>query len=148
MTDVSDLDVRVRSPSLDWWDLDVMLVLVNLERSRIGVPPLHRDERLDRIADGHLRYLVKKKKSKLSHEGPKKKPGIAERLRAGGISYSWGGENIGRAPTPLLAVHALMQSSGHRENILDANFNRIGLACAPDRRSYYHSALFCQVFTD
>ena len=69
----------------------------------------------------------------------------ASRLRAGGVSFSWSGENIcyynglGLQGT-LEWCHATFMSepypgvANHIGNILSAHYNRLGVGIAPERR--------------
>ncbi|NHM26783.1 hypothetical protein G7K71_07270 [Desulfofundulus sp. TPOSR] len=51
-------------------------------------------------------------------------------LRAAGVSYRLMGENIAGNATVERAHYALMQSQGHRANILNPNFTRVGVGVA------------------
>jgi len=48
-------------------------------------------------------------------------------MRAAGISYRTAGENIAGNPSAAGAMRAWMNSPGHRANILNPNFTRIGI---------------------
>ena len=50
-----------------------------------------------------------------------------DRLEAAGIAYSRAGENLAYAQSVAVAHRGLMQSEGHRENILRPEFTRIGI---------------------
>jgi uncharacterized protein YkwD len=53
---------------------------------------------------------------------------VADRVRAARISLSVVGENLALAATPRSIHAALMDSDGHRANILRTSFDRIGVA--------------------
>lgn len=66
-----------------------------------------------------------------------------EMLRDFGVTYRTAGENIAYGyRTPQAVVEGWMNSAGHRENILNPNFNRIGVGYIPD------GSYWSQLFTD
>ena len=51
-----------------------------------------------------------------------------------GISYSYAGENIAKGQrSPQQVMNGWMNSSGHRANILSANFTEIGVGYTVDQ---------------
>jgi len=84
--------------------------LVNEERAKRG--RAHSSEMF------RLKYF--------SHESPVAGSPF-DRLRAAGITYSRAGENLAYAQSVAIAHRALMDSTGHRENILRPEFTRIGI---------------------
>jgi uncharacterized protein YkwD len=50
-----------------------------------------------------------------------------DRIKGAGIIYSRAGENLAYAQSTAVAHRALMDSPGHRENILRPEFTRIGI---------------------
>ncbi|SER15644.1 Cysteine-rich secretory protein family protein [Gracilibacillus ureilyticus] len=58
-----------------------------------------------------------------------------------GISYRSAAENIAKGQrTPYQVVQAWMNSSGHRQNILNGNYTHIGVGYDPD--GYYWTQMF------
>ena len=54
-------------------------------------------------------------------------------MKSFGLSYRSAGENIAKGQsTPKQVVDAWMNSSGHRANILNSSFNRIGVGYVAD----------------
>jgi uncharacterized protein YkwD len=70
---------------------------------------------------------------------------VGDRLGKAGVLYLVAGENLAFAPSLEIAHDGLMQSPGHRENILDEEFNRVGIGVI-DAGS--QGKMFVQVFTD
>lgn len=68
-----------------------------------------------------------------------------DRMTRGGISFSFAGENLALAPNTQLAMQGLMQSPGHKENILQANFGHVGIGIIDGG---IYGEMFCQEFTD
>jgi uncharacterized protein YkwD len=61
-----------------------------------------------------------------SHHSPEGKSAF-DRLRAAKISFRLAGENLAFAPTVKLAHQGLMNSPGHRANILRPQYAKIGI---------------------
>jgi uncharacterized protein YkwD len=98
--------------------------LVNEERTQRGLDALAWDERLVPVARSHSEEMFKLKY--FSHESPVTGTPF-DRLKAAGVTYSRAGENLAYAQSVSVAHRALMQSPGHRENILRREFTRIGI---------------------
>ncbi|MBE6664363.1 MAG: SafA/ExsA family spore coat assembly protein [Ruminococcaceae bacterium] len=99
--------------------------LVNVERSKQGLKSLESDWQLSRIA----RYKSQDMKDKgyFSHTSPTYGSPF-DMMRSFGISYRIAGENIAKGQkTPSEVVNAWMNSSGHRANILNKSFAKIGV---------------------
>lgn len=101
-----------------------MLELVNQERTSRGLPALRVDPQIRDVARLHSRDMFNR--GYFSHTSP---DGLDpfDRMRGGGISYLAAGENIAMAPTVPMAHRGLMNSPGHRANILRPAFRRVGI---------------------
>ncbi len=80
------------------------------------------------------------KQEKMDHKLDDKTP--FDRMRAAGYLFKLAGENIARGEgnvTQRDVVREWMESKGHRENILGAEFTEtgVGLARAEDGQIYY-----------
>jgi uncharacterized protein YkwD len=98
--------------------------LVNEERTQRGLAALAWDERLVPVAHAHSEEMFKLKY--FSHDSPVAGSPF-DRLKAAGVIYSRAGENLAYAQSVAVAHRALMDSPGHRENILRPEFTRIGI---------------------
>lgn len=113
-----------------------LLELINAERAKAGAQPLAFDNDLSEAAEGHDQWMLAT--DVFSHTGSGGSSPTT-RMKAAGyiLSGSWAtGENIAwattRAPTGYVdevkLLHTnLMNSSGHRANILNPNFREVGL---------------------
>ncbi|RWL08643.1 MAG: hypothetical protein EOR45_09805 [Mesorhizobium sp.] len=113
-----------------------LLELINAERAKAGVQPLAFDNDLSEAAEGHSRWMLAT--DTFSHTGSGGSS-PTQRMKAAGytLAGSWAtGENIAWATTRSpagyndeiqLLHNNLMNSSGHRANILNANFREVGL---------------------
>ncbi|NPV53571.1 MAG: hypothetical protein HPY71_08605 [Firmicutes bacterium] len=101
-----------------------MLDLINQERSRAGLAPLQVDMRLVELARQKSADMIAR--NYFSHYSPTYGSPF-DMLKRAGISYRAAGENIAGAPTVAQAHSALMSSEGHRANILNPSYNRVGI---------------------
>jgi len=101
-----------------------MFDLVNEERVAAGLAALAWDDRLVPVARAHSEEMFKLKY--FSHQSPVSGTPF-DRLKAAGITYRGAGENLAYAQSVTIAHRGLMQSQGHRENILRPEFTRIGI---------------------
>ncbi len=101
-----------------------MVKLVNQERLERGLPPLKIDMELVRIARMKSQDMVTN--GYFSHYSPTYGSPF-NMLKKAGINYLYAGENIAGAPTVETAHNALMNSPGHRKNILNPNYTHIGI---------------------
>jgi len=119
-----------------------MLHLLNHERQRRGFPPLHMDERLRQLARQHSRDMLVR--GYFAHDGPEGHSPF-DRLRAAGVRFHAAGENLAFAPTVEVAHSGLMNSPGHRANLLNPAYHRAGIAAL---RAPPFGIMFSQEFTD
>ena len=99
--------------------------LVNEIRAENGLQALTYDWELSRVA----RYKSQDMKDNkyFSHTSPTYGSPF-QMIKNFGITYRSAGENIAKGyATPQAVVNGWMNSSGHRANILNASFNRIGV---------------------
>ncbi len=123
-----------------------MLALTNGARKSEGLAGLERDPRLDAVAQARAQDLLVK--GYFDHFAPDGSSAFSE-LAARGITYGLSGENLARNTFPAeetvsVAFEALMKSPGHRANILEPRFTRIGIAALQAGRTW----LFVTVFMD
>ena len=120
-----------------------VIKLCNNERAKRNFAPLVEDDLLNKLALLKSQDMVAK--SYFAHESPTY--GYAkDMMRMYNVKYSWLGENIGRANdynTPQQLVNKWMDSSTHRDNILNPNFTKIGVAYVGDKNGkVYWTQLF------
>lgn len=113
-----------------------MFQLVNQERMVAGLSPLEWDPELVPVARAHSTDMFEN--GYFSHASPTTGSPF-DRLDAAGIGYIAAGENLALAPTVELAHEGLMDSPGHRANILEPSFGRMGIGAisAPGRGTMY-----------
>ncbi|MBD0375809.1 MAG: CvpA family protein [Flavisolibacter sp.] len=118
------LPYSVKSPKVRE-DLEAkMLDLVNEERRKEGLQPLKADPELAVVARAHSRDMFAR--SYFSHITPEGKSPF-DRMRTAGVRFLTAGENLALAQTLSIAHTGLMNSPGHRANILNKSFGRVGI---------------------
>lgn len=116
--------------------------LVNEERRKAGVPELTLRSQVVPVARAHARDMWERKY--FSHVSPEGKD-VGNRLDEAKVGYMFAGENLALAPSVSTAHTGLMNSEGHRANILEPNFKRMGIGVIDNG---VYGKMFVQVFTD
>lgn len=101
-----------------------MLVLVNEERAKQGFKPLSADPELAVVARAHSKDMFAR--GYFSHVNPEGKT-PSDRIRAGGVRFLTAGENLALGQTLNICHQGLMDSPGHRANILEPAYGRLGI---------------------
>ena len=112
--------------------------LVNAERAKEGLAPLTIDKKVQAAAQVRAVEI----KTSFSHTRPNGSS-FATALKEQGVTYRRSGENIAWGQrTPKEVVNAWMNSSGHRANIMNKNFTKIGVGYYQHNGVNYWSQLF------
>ncbi|MDX1467820.1 MAG: CAP domain-containing protein [Acidimicrobiia bacterium] len=98
---------------------------INGSRAANGLPPLAVDGKLASYADTHTARMIAE--GEIFHSTG------SQLASAGSPGWTKLGENVGRGGTPSSLHHdAFMKSPTHRANILDPDFNYVGVGTAFD----------------
>lgn len=118
------LNFKVENPRIRP-DLEArMLQLVNNERIKRGLKPLQPDPELTAVARAHSKDMFAKGYfSHIDLEG--KSP--SDRIKEAHVRFLTAGENLAYAHTLSIAHTGLMNSPGHRANILSKDYGRLGI---------------------
>lgn len=136
------LDFKVSNGKMNEISEQQMLVSVNKERTSRGLSALELDTQLQTLARSHSGDMLSR--SYFSHFTPEGKSPF-DRMNDANISYQYAGENLAFSANTDLAMQGLMQSAGHRANILSPNFHRIGIGVI---NAGIYGQMFSQEFTD
>ena len=117
-----------------------MVNLVNQARMGQGVRPLTVNQQLTGLARLKSQDMVNK--NYFGHTSPTYGSPF-DMMRNAGVNFSAGGENIAGAATTESAHQSLMNSPGHRANILNPSFNQIGIGIASGT---VYGKIFTQMF--
>ncbi len=118
-----------------------MVDLVNQERAKLGLKPLAVDMRLVELARKKSQDMIDK--GYFSHTSPTYGSPF-DMMNKAGITYHIAGENLAGAPTLEMAHKGLMESDGHRRNILNTQYDHIGIGVVKGGPYGY---MFTQMFT-
>ena len=121
--------------------------LVNRDRQAQGLPPLTIDPRLTQVARAHSEWMHSS--GTVAHISPIT-GSAADRVRAAGINTAVVLENVARAYGIGEAEDGLMNSPGHRANILSREVTHIGIGVVlgdvvADRRELFVTQVFIRV---
>lgn len=118
-----------------------VLRLVNLERAKAGVRPLTLSKDLSDVA------LLKSKDMAVFNYFDHNSPNYGspfDMMKDMGVTYKAAGENLAVGySTPEAVVKGWMDSPGHKRNILNSMFNKMGIGVYEGSRIYW-----TQMFTD
>ncbi len=117
-----------------------MLELVNSERTKNGLSALKVDLEVTRVARIKSQDMVDN--NYFSHYSPTYGSPF-DMMKSFGINYLHAGENIAANSSVEKAHTALMNSSGHRKNILSPDFTHIGIGI---KTSDKYGLMFTQMF--
>lgn len=117
-----------------------MLKLVNEARAQNGAPPLQIDMQVVNVARVKAQDMIDN--NYFSHNSPKYGDPF-DMLKSFGITYVSAGENIAGNQTVQNAHNALMNSPGHRKNILNPDYTHIGIGI---KKGGPYGNMFSQMF--
>ncbi|WP_051569052.1 CAP domain-containing protein [Alkaliphilus transvaalensis] len=112
-----------------------MVQMVNEERTKAGLRTLEIDVDLSYVA--RVKSKDMSDNNYFSHQSPTYGSPF-DMMRSFGISYRSAAENIARTQSLQSAHTGLMNSEGHRKNILNPNFTHIGIGI--------HNGYYTQMF--
>lgn len=119
-----ELHYTVKNPDVRP-DLEArMLEMVNEERVKHGLKPVAADPEMAVVARLHSRDMFAR--GYFSHNTPEGKDPF-DRMRAKNVRFLTAGENLALAQTLRMAHNGLMNSPGHRANILNPSYGRLGI---------------------
>jgi uncharacterized protein YkwD len=101
-----------------------MLQMVNEERKKAGLRILKPDTQLTRVARIHSQDMFVR--GYFAHVNPEGKDPF-DRMKAANVQFLAAGENLALAQTLEIAHRNLMNSPGHRANILNPSYGRLGI---------------------
>jgi uncharacterized protein YkwD len=137
-TPVSDPDAQTDPPIANTRALRSMaqqlFEMGNQARAAQGLPPLQWDPALAAAALKHCARMAAE--GPISHQYAGE-PDLSQRAGQAGAHFSLIEENVAEGPTPASIHQAWMNSRGHRENLLNPEVNRAGVAVVPGGNLLY-----------
>ena len=101
-----------------------MLEMINKERTSRGLKTLQADPEMTRIARAHSNDMFIR--GYFAHRDPDGKDPF-QRMKDANVNFTIAGENLALAQTVEIAHTNLMNSPGHKANILNPSFGRLGI---------------------
>ena len=103
-----------------------LLAAINKERAGRNFAVLHQSRALTDLARSHSAEMARG--NILSHESSDGKS-FTDRLAEAGVAFAANGENVARSGTFVadLIHQSFMESPGHRENVLNLDFDEVGI---------------------
>jgi len=101
-----------------------MLELINEERAKEGLKPLKADRDETLVARAHSKDMFAR--GYFAHVNPDGKDPF-DRMKAAKLKFRTAGENLALAQTLQIAHINLMNSPGHRANIMNPQYKRVGI---------------------
>jgi uncharacterized protein YkwD len=119
-----------------------MLVLLNHERTSRGLKALTLNVKAREVARAYSKRMLAE--GFFSHVDPDGHSPF-DRMKAGGVKFGSAGENLALAPTLQLSHQGLMNSPGHRANILSKDYSAVGIGIID---AGIYGLMITQDFTD
>jgi uncharacterized protein YkwD len=140
--EIVSLHFKIENVVIDTAAEQDMFRLINKERTSRGLGEVIFDIGLRDVGRAHCRDMLKR--GFFSHYTPERISPF-DRMDSAGIVYNYAGENIALSPNTNIAMQGLMNSPGHKANILSTSFGKVGVGVIDG--GIYGEA-FCQEFTD
>lgn len=137
-----DLGFKTTDVQVDADSEKAMLDAVNKERTTRGLESLVMDQKLQEVARAHAKDMFAR--GYFAHVNPDGKDPF-DRMKEAYIKFTVAGENLALAPNVNLAHEGLMNSPGHRANILTREYGKVGIGCIDGGK---YGKMFVQEFTN
>lgn len=121
----------------------IMFNLINSERAKLGIKQLQFEDRLQDLGRAYGETMFEN--GFFSHTSTVDGSTPADRANRAGVSYTVIGENLAYAPDVYVAHQGLMNSPGHRANILSVDYNKVGIGVIDGG---IYGKMFVQEFTN
>jgi hypothetical protein len=119
--------------------------LLNQARAQRGLPALQQNAQLQEAARAHSQAMAARQK--LSHQF-RGEPPVRERLATTGLHFDRDGENVGLNQSAEGAHQGFMHSPPHRANILNPDYNAVGIGVAERGENMWVTEDFARTFAE
>lgn len=137
-----NLGFQTSQITIDQASENAMIELVNKERASRGLKVLELDAKLREVARSHSQDMFKR--GYFAHYSPEGES-VADRANKAGVDFLVIGENLAFAPHVEAAHKGLINSEGHRANILSSDYGKIGVGVIDGG---VYGKMFTQVFSN
>jgi uncharacterized protein YkwD len=142
-TSVDDSAVALPTSAEELAASDALFGLVNAARAENGLKPLVKSEALAAVSRAYCAEMART--DKIAHESPIS-GGPADRAKKAGIQFTRLTENLALAADAVAAHEGLMNSPGHRANILDPAVTEVGIGAIVSVEAAVTSLIVTQMF--
>ncbi|HSB76413.1 MAG TPA: CAP domain-containing protein [Terriglobales bacterium] len=119
--------------------------LLNQARAQRGLPALEENAQLQQAARSHSQLMASRQK--LSHQF-RGEAVVRERLAMTGLHFDNDGENVGLHQTAEGAHQGFMHSPPHRANILNPEYNAVGIGVVERGGNIWVTEDFARTFAE
>ena len=121
-----------------------IVALTNEVRAKAGVPPLRENQILDQAANKKVEDMLIQQY--FSHQGPDNRA-VSDWLSAVGYPYLVAGENLAMGfATPEEVVDGWTKSKTHYSNMIDSDFDEIGIGLSVGKYDNVETTVVAQYF--
>lgn len=138
----SEKETVPAADNVDTGQENQLFSLINQERAKNGLPVLQKDSQLAGVARIKAQDMIDN--NYFSHNSPTYGNPF-DMMDEFGIEYQYAGENLAKNTSASRAHTALMNSSGHRKNILNPNFTHVGIGVKKAKQGYIYVEMFIGV---
>lgn len=135
----------VAAPRYDEAAEQKIFELLNQARTQRGLPALEASAQLQESARAHSQLLASRQK--LSHQF-RGESALRERLASTGLHFDDDGENVGLNQSAEGAHQGFMHSPGHRANILNPDYNAVGVGVVARGGNIWVTEDFARTFAE
>jgi uncharacterized protein YkwD len=122
-----------------------ILERINALRRAHGASPLSEDPAVTRVAQAYSERMARE--GFFAHVAPDG-TNVGKRLSAQGYQFRTAGENLGLASGPLSAHFGIEHSPGHRRNLIDPQYTRVGIGIAAKDDGSGEQVIVTEVLVD
>lgn len=137
--------VRLGASGFDQAAEQKIFQLLNRARAEQGLPALEANAQLQQAARAHSQLMASRQK--LSHRFSDEAV-VRERLAVTGLHFDTDGENVGFNQTAEGADQGFMHSPPHRANILNPNYNAVGIGVVQRGGNIWVTEDFARTFAE
>ncbi len=137
-----NLGFKTIEHTIDYESEKAMIGLVNKEREQRGLKILVFNEKLAEVGRMHSKDMLER--GYFSHYSPEGES-VADRAQKMEVDFLVIGENLAYAPNLEAAHKGLMNSEGHKANILSTDYGKIGIGVLD---AGVYGKMFVQVFSN
>ena len=119
--------------------------LLNQARTARGLPGLEANAQLQEAARAHSQFMAARQK--LSHQF-RRESSVSDRLASTGVHFDSEGENVGLHQTAEGVHQGFMHSPPHRANILDPDYNAVGIGVVERGGNLWVTEDFARTFAE